>query len=166
MFWLIVISGSICFLFCWLLVSPVELEIDTVSAKAEFRWLSVGAIRVWYEDEWWLSMRVFFFRKIIPFSKIKKEPKKVTTASVNGRQKRKLKTKWILKKIIHVTSTLQVTEWQLAVDTGEYAWNARLYPLNFLLYTFGHLHINFRGENFLVVKIKGRPLKILYAFLR
>jgi hypothetical protein len=47
------------------------MEIDTRSPKAEQRWLGIGGVKVWYEEEWWLSMRILFYRKTIRFSEIK-----------------------------------------------------------------------------------------------
>lgn len=164
--WLIIILLFIGLLLCWLLVSPLEIEIDTRSPKAELRWLGIGGVKVWYEEEWWLSLRILFYRKTIRFSEIKPKPKKIKEAATKKKQKRKLKIARMLEKIICVTRTFRVTEWQLAVDTGDHAGNAQLYPLNFLPYTFGHLHVNFRNENFLLLKVRNRPWRILYVFLR
>lgn len=97
---------------------------------------------------------------------MKKGPKKATTTIEDGKQKKKLKPKSILKKITQVISTLQITEWQLAIDSGEYNLNARLYPLNFLSWTSGHLFINFQGNNYLVAKLRGQPWKIALAFIK
>ena len=77
-----------------------------------------------------------------------------------------MKTTLLLKKIIRIIRTFQVTEWQLAVDTGDHSRNAQLYPLNFLPGAFPHLQINFRDENYLVLKTRNRPWKIVFAFLR
>ena len=71
-----------------------------------------------------------------------------------------------LKKIAAVLKTIHVTEWQLAIDSGSYILNAKLYPLNYLPHTAQHIHVNFTDENYLMVKIRNRPWKILYAFLR
>lgn len=161
MIWLLIILALFCLLLCCLLVAPVELEIDTVNALAAFRWLGIGAVRIWYEDEWWFSMQLFFFHKTIPFTKMQRRAKKTTaTEKKNARQKS------ILKKAIQAIRTLQITEWQLAIDTGQYDLNARLYPLNYLWRTSGHLFINFQDKNFLIVKLRGRPWKIAYAFMK
>jgi len=163
--WLIIILGSLCLFLFWLLVSPVELEIDTVKAYAVFRWSGIGSAFVWYDNEWWFSMQLFFFHKTMPFSKIiKNRPNKVTATSKKTPQRSK--AKGILKKITRVIGTLQITEWQLAIDSGRFDVNARLYPLNFLSSNSGHLFINFKGDNFLKVKIKGQPLKIVYALIK
>lgn len=97
---------------------------------------------------------------------MKRNPKKAGVKPKERKPKKKLKTKSILKKVIQVTRTLQVTEWQLAIDSGRYDLNARLYPLNFLSWTTGHLFINFQGNNFLVAKLRAQPWKIALAFIK
>jgi hypothetical protein len=93
---------------------------------------------------------------------MKRKSKKIKdTAS-----KKKIKISQMLKKLTRVIKTFRVTEWQLAIDTGDSTRNAQLYPLNYLPYTFEHLHINFRDENYLLLEIRNSPWKILYAFLR
>lgn len=123
-------------------------------------------MRIWHEDEWWLSIQVFFFRKTMPFAKKQMRAEKPGITTKKGKQKKKLNTKSILKKVTQVVSTLQVTEWQLAIDSGRYDLNARLYPLNFLSCTGGHLFINFQDNNFLIAKLRGQPWKIALAFIK
>lgn len=162
-----IILSLLCLFLCWLLLAPVELEIDTDRPYAAFRWISIGSFRIWYEEEWRFSISVFFIRKEMPFAKIKKRSKKKTSTSANGKRRiNKQKTNATLNKILQVAGTLQVAEWQLAIDSGRYDMNARLYPLNFLSCTSGHLFINFQGVNFMKAKLRGRPWKILYAFLQ
>jgi len=165
MLWLFILLSSLAFFVYWLITSPVDLNIDTEKAIAVFNWRRVGYIGIWYEDEWWVSMRVFFYRKKIPFSRIKKRSKK-NNNTIKSSDKRRLKTKRNIEKLIAVAKTLQVMEWQLAIDMGEFSRNARLYPLNFLSCTYDHLNINFQNKNFLIIKIKGWPWKMLYAFLK
>jgi hypothetical protein len=165
MTWLIIILLFIGILLGWLLFSLLKLEVDTRIPNAELRWIGVGSVRIWYEDEWWLSIRLFFYRKTIRFTQINTRSEKLNSTA-KTEQRKKLKIKRRLKKIIRVIKTFRVIEWQIAIDTGDHTRNAQLYPLNFLSRALGHLSINFRDENFLVLKISNRPWKILYAFLR
>ncbi|MDP4264055.1 MAG: hypothetical protein Q8941_16125 [Bacteroidota bacterium] len=149
----------------WLLISPFIVEIDTRIPQAGVRWVSIGSARVWYEDEWWFSIRIFFFRKTMRFSEIKAKPKKIKDrVKKKARKKMKISRVWV--KMVRVIKTFRVKEWQLAFDTGDHTRNAQLYPLNYLPYTFKHLYINFGDENYLVLKTRNRPWKVLYAFLR
>ena len=77
-----------------------------------------------------------------------------------------MKLSRLLKKMLRVVKTFRVTEWQLAIDAGDYTRNAQLYPLNFLPCAFEHLHINFMEDNYMVLKIRNCPWKIVYTLLR
>jgi hypothetical protein len=142
------------------------VEVDTRIPWAGVRWITIGKASVWYEKEWWFSVQILFYRKTMRFSDIKPARKKIREGDVKKKRKKKVKLSRMLKKMIRVIRTFRVTEWQLAVDTGDYTLNAQLYPLNYLPYAFEHLDINFRDTNFLVLKIRNRPWKILRAFLR
>ena len=72
----------------------------------------------------------------------------------------------MLQKTIRMVRTFRLVEWHLAIDTGSYSRNAQLYPLNFFTGTPGHLHVNFNDENFVALKLRNRPWKLLFAFLR
>ena len=163
MIWLIIIL-FICTILGFLLFSKVIVEVDTRIAKAELHWQGIGMVKIWYEDDWWLSMKVPFYRKTLRFADMKKESKTPTDRPKKKRNKRPGMIR-MLRKTIKVIKTFRVIEWRLAIDTGDYSSNAQLYPLNFARRSFGHLNINFRDENFLVLKIHNRPWKILYAFL-
>jgi hypothetical protein len=78
----------------------------------------------------------------------------------------KKRTSVNFQKIIRLISTFKIKDWQLGIDTGDFANNARLYPLNFIPYCNKHVQINFTGENFLYLKIVNSPWRIVYAFLR
>lgn len=165
MIWLIILIVFLSFV-CWLLISPFRMIVDTRIPMTELRWVSIGRVRIWYEGEWWLSMQILFFQKTMRLSEIKAKPKKIKNAKAKEKPGKKMKISRMLMKGIRVIKTFRVNEWQLAIDTGDHTRNAQLYPLNFLPYAFKHLHINFRDENYLVLKIRNRPWKILYALLR
>jgi hypothetical protein len=165
MFWVILLIVIAAFL-CWLLFSPFEIEIDTRIARAALRWISIGNAYIWYENEWWLSFQILFYHKTIRFSEIKLKPKKITGDKTRQKPKRKMKMSRLLKISLRVIKTFRVKEWQLAIDTGDNVRNAQLYPLNFMRFAGNHLHINFMDENYFRLKVRNRPWKILYAFLR
>ncbi|MEQ1677535.1 MAG: hypothetical protein ABL876_12580 [Chitinophagaceae bacterium] len=164
MIWLIGIAAFLVLILCWLLIAPLLLEVDTRVPQASFRWRSIGKMRIWYDGDWRLSMQVLFFRKTICLSEMKSKPRPEKVAA--PKRKRKKNGKKTMLKMIRVLRTFRVTEWRLAIDTGDYTRNAQLYPMNFLPYAFKHLDINFRDENYLVLQIRNRPWKMIYAFLR
>jgi hypothetical protein len=163
MIWLLGILLFICLLLLWFLVSPLILEIDSRKPAAMLKWVSIGKAMTWYDDEWWLSFRILFFQKKMRLSSIKGKQKKVAAPPV---KKTKRRTRPPFRKILNVIRTFRVEEWRLAIDTGDYPRNAQIYPLNFLPKLRDHLRVNFNDENYLYVRIRNRPFKILYAYLR
>lgn len=163
MIWVIIllIFLSICI---WLLLSPFIIEVDTRIPQVGIRWISIGKMRIWYEDEWWLSFRIFFYTKKIRVAAIKRKAKKKDDAAKTRRRKTRFIS--LLQKMIRISKTFRVQEWQLAVDTGDFTLNARLYPVNYLPYTHTHLHINFSDENYFILKMKNQPWKIALAYLQ
>jgi uncharacterized membrane protein YbhN (UPF0104 family) len=162
MIWLLYILVFLCALLLWFLIAPLVLEIDSRKPIASIKWISIGKIVIWHDDEWWLSFRIFFFHKKMRLSSIKKRRK--GPYRINKRIKRKPKN--LLMKIIRVMRTFRIEEWQLAIDTGDYASNAQIYPFNFFPKLRHHLQVNFNDENYLYIRIRNRPLKIFYAYLR
>jgi hypothetical protein len=146
----------------WLLVSPVVLIIDSREPSAMLKWMSIGKAVIWYDDEWWLQFRVFFFQKKIRLTSL---GNKMKATPASAAKKKKGPPKAGFRKLVRVMRTFHVSEWQIALDTGDYVRNAQLYPLNFIPHLNGHMEINFYEKNYLFIKLKNRPLKILYAFL-
>jgi len=162
---LVIIFAFVCFLIGWLFLSKIVFEVDTRIAKAELRWQGIGSVKIWYDDEWWLSFRVPFYRKIIRFVEIRTRSHNARRTKVKRKGKR-FRMIRILRKSIKMIQSFQVREWQLSIDMGDFSSNAQLYYLHFLKPTFGRLYVNFNDENFLVLRIYNYPWKMLYAFMR
>jgi hypothetical protein len=150
----------------WLLLSQIRIVIDTRVPEAGIQWVSIGTARIWYDQEWWLGIRVLFFRKTIRLAALQSKPKQVKEHSGKKKPGVGTKPRRMWKKLIRTLKTFRINEWQLALDTGDYTQNARLYPLNFLPFTMEHLSVNFKDENYLVVKISNRPWRMIVAYLQ
>jgi hypothetical protein len=147
----------------WLLLAPLQIQIDTRIPEISFRWISIGRAKlIFEEDKWWLKISVLFFFKRWDIEElIFKSNKKVNTLKPKRRVR---KYKW-LSKLFNLTTTFRVTKWQIAMDTGDYARNAWLYPLNFYAATRHHLYINFLDENYFLLEIRNSPWKLIMAFI-
>jgi hypothetical protein len=163
--WVIIIFFFLLSLLTWLFISPLVLEIDTRVPKAEMRWISIGKVVIWFENEWWLCFRVLFLSKTIRVATIKGK-KKGKNDAVKQKKRGKTGLKRLPARIFRVLGTFRVVKWKLAVDTGDYALNGILYPLNFLPPVSGHLYFNFNDDNYLHLEIRNRPWNIIYAFLK
>jgi len=166
MFWLIGVAVLIFLIFFIFLLSAIVIEVDTRVPQAGIRWGSLGKAKIWYNNEWWLSVQLLFYRKTIQVTGIKSKANKTVAAIAKKKPKKKLILKKFSKKIFPIIKTFKTLEWILAIDTGDNVYNAQLYPLNFLSKTYGHVFINFNNENFLVLKIRNYPWQILYSLLK
>ena len=164
MVWIIIFL-LILLIITWFLMATVELSIDTRIPLVTFRWMSIGkAVMVFEDGEWWLFIRVFFFRKkwslwhLFFERKDKKSRKKVRHKPIKY-NRRKI-------NFLKLMRTFRITQLQVAIDSDDVIKNALLYPLNFIRPFRSHLMVNFNDENYLLLTIRNAPWKIIYALIR
>jgi len=166
MAWVIGILTMLVLIICLLLLSIIIIEVDTRVPEAAVRWGVIGNAKIWYAGEWWLRLQLPFYRKTFRMADMKSNRLKRKTIIEKEKPKKGRKLKLVVKKIFRVMKSFRVSEWKLALDSGDYVTNAQIYPLNFFPKVFRHLFVNFNGENFLVLKMSNRSWKILYNFFR
>jgi hypothetical protein len=166
MAWVIGILALLVLIICLLLLSIIILEVDTRVPQAALRWGVIANAKIWYAGEWWLKLQFPFYRKTFRIADMKSKRTKRKAIIEKEKPKKRRKLNLIIKKIYRVIKSFQVSEWKLALDSGNYVTNAQIYPLNFFPKVFKHLFINFNGENYLVLKVSNRAWKMLYNYLK
>lgn len=166
MIWLFGILLFFLLLIVWVLCSALVLQVDTRVMQADMRLGYMASASIWYDSEWRLGVRVFFFRKTMRLAGLKRSTGKKKTVRRKRSPRKKMNARRFIKKMLRVLRTFRITQYELAIDTDDYVLNAQLYPLNFLPYAKGHLLVNFNNENYLALTVRNRPWKILYAFFR
>ena len=166
MIWIIVILLLLILLLSWLLLSSLNIELDSRIPRAGIKWGTIGNARIWYEEGWRMHVHVPFYQKTFNLAEIKRKPRKIIPEDAGNKEKKRRNLRRMIKMIIPMAKTFRITEWKLALDTGDYSLNAPLYPLNFLPFASNHVLINFQNENYVVLKVRNRPLKILIVFLK
>jgi len=161
MTWILTIVILLFLLLCWMLLSPLVLELDTASEKAMFTWPGIGSASLWHDGKWQIFLRVFFFSKKFALSGNKKH--KVKPAR-NKKQKSKRPVPFY--RFVNCLKTFRVVDWKMAIDTGDFALNAKLFPLNFHPMLQNHVEVNFTEKNYFYLKIRNYPWRMIYAFLR
>lgn len=165
MFWIILLL--IILIPAWILLSPMEFKIDTRVPIIMIRWKAIGsAVLLFENEEWWLKIRVLFFSKkwnlIQMFFSGKKKRAKIN----KKRRKENVRKKKTIFRILKVLKTFRIVEWEIAYSTEDNVKNAYWYWLNFFPLTRQHVHINFIDENYLIVVIKNKIGRMLYAFIK
>jgi len=165
MFWIILLL--IILIPAWILLSPMEFKIDTRVPIIMIRWKAIGsAVLLFENEEWWLKIRVLFFSKkwnlVQRFFSGKKKRRKIN----KKRRKEDLRKNKTIFRILKVFKTFRIVEWEIAYSTEDNVKNAYWYWLNFFPLTRQHVHINFIDENYLIVVIKNKIGRMLYAFIK
>ena len=151
----------------WILLSPLEFKVDTRVPVIMIRWKAIGSAALIFEnEEWWLKMRVLFFSKkwnlIRMFLPARERQKKINKI----RRKKKRSERERIFKFFKIFRTFQVVQWEVAFSADDYEKNAYWYWFNFFPLTRQHVHINFMDENYLILIIKNRIGRMVYAFIK
>jgi len=148
-----------------LLLSPLELSIDTRIPLIVMRWGRVGkAMFTWKNEEWMISLDFLFFHRKWSLEKIIYGTKKTSKRSEKKQKTKRKSRDW--RRLFQVLRSFQVSKWQLVIDSDDYVQNAYLYPLNFMPYVRNHVRINFLDENYLVATIKNTPWRMISAWIK
>jgi len=154
-------------LLCWLLSSPITLEMDTRLPEAQLRWKGICAVRLVYEKEqMWLYLRTLFIKK--KWQLKGRGSKRAGGKNIRGASTRRKKRRRGIpfSKMIRVLQTFRVDVLSIALDTGDPVLNAQLYPLTFFPFRAGRtIRINFEDCNYVLLRISNRPWRALAAWL-
>jgi len=166
MLWIIIATLPLIVLI-WLLLTPMEVQIDSRIPQVLIRWAGIGqGACIQKDDTWLLSAKILFFKKTWPLSElISRKPK--TNKHIHKTVTQKLIKRTIdLNKIFLLIRTFRVVHWQTAIDTNDPVHNAWLYALNFLPCTKQYLYINYHGANYLSITIRSKLWKLLYTWIK
>ncbi|HRH49321.1 MAG TPA: hypothetical protein PLP23_11270 [Panacibacter sp.] len=144
--------------------APFEFDVDTRIREIKIAWWGIGNVAITYKhEEWFVTFRVFWFRKQLKLENIHPPVKKIKQHK--KRKAIKINIQNGLKSFIAVMRTFKVSACRLSLDTGDVILNAWLYPLNHFI-GLRYCNINFQGENYFVLKARNNIGRILYAWFR
>lgn len=161
-------------LLSWILLAPMQLEIDTGVQLYEFRWRTIGKVGLTpTPNDLTVYWQLFFFSKEYSLTALvarqqskpkrkkqlkKKKPKK-------KRFKRRSWRKW-LRKGNAVVNSFKVREFYLNLDTDDYILNSYLVPVFFFLSRNRNgWNINYKGESELRLSVENSPWRIIRAII-
>ena len=153
----------------WLIVAPVEVEVDSEKELFMIRYRSIG--RVYLETvngHFVLRCRILLFRWEYDFNATgdEKIPRKqrIPAQHRSGTHKAPAIR---MKKIIAVLRSTEIKKFHLDIDTDDHVRNAILFPAGYLLSTPHHgIEFNFNGKNSIQLLIIMVPVKILWTYFR
>ena len=150
----------------WILVSPIQLIIDTNQQVYCIRWRGLGRFGlkilpgdlVLRFDSW------LFHKDYHPLAQSKKKKPK------NKKKKEKKKSKFDFKKYsrkaFRMIKTFKIKSFFVNLDTDDYILNGYLYPIFYFLGKRGeHMNINFKGDLEINIVAENRLYKVVRAML-
>jgi hypothetical protein len=161
MVWLVILAVFL-FLVIYLLLIPVTLFIDTESNQyyIQLRGLAKASIMQHDKEILIVKLKVLFLKfYIYPLNYL-------TPSKQNKRHIKKKATLIKIKRILKILKTFRVKRLFVNIDSGNCILNAKLYPLFALLnYNRENFHVNFEGQNQLVLHLKNRPINIIKSII-
>lgn len=171
MFWLI-LGLVLLFLLGWLLLSPLEICINSNKNDYHLKWKGIGEARiVILPMDLIFRLKIAFWKKdwsvmAIKFQKDKTEKKKTKAK----KKKKKTNTRKMLKLGKRVLGSFTVEEMRVNMDTRNYILNGYLFPVFFHITRFfkgnPSLTINYKGKTEVNLLIRNRLINMIYALAK
>ncbi len=167
MWWLIILLTLLLVLLLWLLWAPLTLVIDSSQGLYRISWWGIASARIFAHEEQVLMIRfnIFFLRKNLGLVDMLNKEKKAKTEKSKAKKKKYKGPGW--RKIKSGIASFRVKEFHVELDTGDYVWNAWLFPIAYFVSRGNvRLQINFNRHNSARIVIENRMIRLLYAFLK
>ncbi|NUO01901.1 MAG: hypothetical protein HUU01_14955 [Saprospiraceae bacterium] len=164
--WWVVLSLLLAAVF-WVLWAPIRLEINTWKGIYRAKWVGFGALN-WLPEEGVdvIEINLFFWKKRWALSEIdsKQLPAKTTPKTTAVKKKKRRNIPW--RGIKKIAQTFKVRQCQFSFDTGNYLWNAWLFPVFWLWRSPNvSIWINFQGKNEGSLLVENRLGRLLWAMI-
>ena len=153
----------------WLLVAPLQLQIDTQANHYQLVWKSIGYGKlVMYPEKLGLKLKIFFWNlewQLFPARRKKQRNPKSEPPTSRDKKKRRRPS----VPIRAMLRTFEVKRLRLHIDTDDFIINSYLYPVFYFLNRNREerdLRINYHGEALFQLIVENRLYRLLFAFVR
>ena len=170
-----IMAGLLLVLITGLLIAPLQLLIDTTRQQYLFRWWGLGHVAILpASDDFYLQVRLLFFRKKWSFIELLKKNRQKATPPTPTSSKRKsgpkkayqfFRKNW-KRKVRRLWNAFRVKYLYINLDTDDYLLNSYLYPLH--LFSRGphrQVRINYTGQVIFQLRAEVRLYRILFALI-
>ena len=153
----------------FLLLTPFEIQIDTLTGNYRLRWRGIASARLAGEaDEPLLRLWLMGWRKELSLWDLAVSSGKREEREPKSRKKEGWKRpRWLTWRFaLRLLQTFRVKIFRLQIDSDDYVLNAWLFPL-FYRFSAGRrqLNINFSGRNELELYVTNRIWNVLWVFI-
>lgn len=149
----------------YLLLMPLLLLGDTATRTLEFRAGHLVWARLEEDPEELLRLHLHvpfanYYWRPTDLARWHRKPKKVRNRRAGTDRKKHIN--WL-----RVLKTFRVRYFSWDLDTGDPVWNAKLYPVAFLLQYQGiGVRVNFWQQNRLAFRISNQPIRLLKSIVK
>lgn len=160
---LAIVLGLVFILLAWILTAPFSLIVDTYVNEYRIRWWGIGSAEVLFvPDDIVLHLQIGPWGK--NFHPLRPSPGKAEKKAKASSKKPGRRAPF--HKIRRILKTFTVQEFKLELDSGNYVWNAWLFPIVHSLKPLRHrVLVNFLGRNECRLVVKNQLWKIARAYL-
>lgn len=165
MIWILSFLLFCVLLFCYLLLAPFYLEIDSTSnlLRIRFHQLVVAEIKT-SDSSLIMELRVAWWKK--KFDLLAENIRKEKTVEIKKEMKKKSR-KISFSKIKAVIKTFKINKCTVHIDTGSMQTNGILFPVFFWIGKWSRkdININFINENKIILQIENNLARMVRAFI-
>lgn len=172
MLWLLIVFTILLAILAWLLIAPLQLQIDTTANHYRVQWKTIGYGQLIIRPaELAVRLKVLFWQKewplFPPTPKTKEEPKPEQHHPENQQSQKAKKRSWPKLNFRALLRTFEVKRLRLHLDTDDFIVNSYLFPIFYLLRREDRdLQINYKGEALLQLVVENRLYRLVLAFMR
>ena len=155
----------------WLLVAPLQLQIDTQANHYQLVWKSIGYGKlVMYPEKLGIKLKILFWNlewQLFPAQRKKQSgPKSESQPPASRDEKKRRRPSLPIRAMLR---TFEVKRLRLHIDTDDFIINSYLYPVFYFLNRNREerdLRINYQGEALFQLIVENRLYRLLFAFVR
>ncbi|PHN01706.1 hypothetical protein [Flavilitoribacter nigricans] len=170
MLWIILFGLFFAFLL-WILISPIYLHIEWNDARRVLQLHWWGLLRARLAPEagrWAFRLEAPFFTRSWSVAEWWTSGKKADQSKKGKARKKSWKPRHPRQLVYRLWRSFHLIRFHWELDTGDYVWNAYLFPLFRVTNPAGQRdwRINFQGRNDLLLIVENRLYRLVYALLR
>lgn len=167
---ILLLFGLLVALVAWVLIAPLQLQIDTSRDHYQIAWKRIGYGKlITRPTEIVVRLKLLFWQKEWPLPALVGGPSKRTERPTKTEQptRKPQKDRAPRFKVRALLRTFQLKQLRLHLDTDDFVLNSYLFPIfHFLNRENRELKINYRGEAFLQMVVENQLYRIIWALLR
>lgn len=165
----LLLFGLLVALLAWVLIAPLQLQIDTTTGRYQIEWKSIGYGRlITRPTVIAIRLKLLFWQKEWPLQALvggrsKRTERPTDTEKPTRKTKKDRAPRFNVRALLR---TFQLKQLRLHLDTDDFILNSYLFPIFYFLSGRNRdFKINYEGEASLQMVVENRLYRVLWAML-